>query len=71
MDKNNETLNPTPPVTPDVPPTPKVYTSQAEQDGLVEIINANGSKSQVTKEVAASMVAHLETLKQQLGGTNA
>ena len=68
---------PTPEVLPPVDPVPvqediltqKVYTSQAEQDGLVEIINADGSKSQVTKEVAASMVANLETLKQQLGGT--
>ena len=69
MDNNNETLNPTPPVTPDVPPTPKVYISQAEQDGLIEIVNADGAKCQVTKEVAAAMVENLEKLKQQLGGT--
>lgn len=45
----------------------KKYTSQAEQDGFVEIVNADGSKSQVKKEVAQAMVDNLENIKRQLG----
>jgi len=48
------------------PTTPPVL-SQAEQLGYVEIVNADGSKSQVTKEVAQAMVANLENIKMALG----
>lgn len=36
--------------------------------GFVEVINPDGSKSQVKKEVAQKMVENLENLKSQLGG---
>ena len=45
---------------------PKVL-SHAEQLGLVEIVNADGSRSQVTREVATEMVNNLEQIKASLG----
>jgi hypothetical protein len=42
---------------------PKTYLSQAEQDGLVEIVNPDGSISQVTKDAAQKMIDNLEQLK--------
>lgn len=45
----------------------KKYISQAEQDGMVEIVNADGSISQVTKEVAQRMIANLEKMKAKAG----
>ena len=45
----------------------KTYTSQAEQDGYVEIINPDGSTGQVKKEVAQKMIDNLESLKAKAG----
>lgn len=58
------------PVQPDASAAPKVLTNAdiLASQGLVEIVNADGSRSQVTKEVAQAMVDNLENLKKQLGG---
>lgn len=57
--------NEQPVVTPQAQPQ---VLSHAEQLGYVEVVNPDGSMSQVKREVAQKMVANLEALKAKLGG---